>query len=210
MKKVIISIITVVALNNSALFAGKNTAPAVEAPAPVPIPAATTAKSSTPPLGLYVGGGFTYASTECKCDELKTSGGTIQGQSEGSTSGINLKAGYDFNEYIGIEGKYIYTPWGDEDKSLEHYGIYLKPNYAVNENLDLYALVGYGKTKCDYQNLDEDGFAWGVGGEYLIGKKENGKKSGWGVYVEYNRPLRKTEDKDIKTDVANAGVSYHF
>jgi len=209
MKKVILSIVTVAALSSTTLFAGKNSAPAVEVPAPVPIPAVTT-KSSTPPLGLYVGGGFTYASTECECKELKTKNGTINGKSEGSTSGINLKAGYDFNEFIGLEGKYIYTPWGDEDKSLEHYGIYLKPNYAVNENLDLYALVGYGKTKCEYQNLDENGFAWGVGGEYLIGKKENGKKSGWGVYVEYNRPLRKTDDKDIKTDVANAGVSYHF
>jgi len=170
----------------------------------------TTPKATTPILGMYVGGGFTYAESECECSEITTSGGTVQGSSEGSTSGINLKAGYSFNDFIALEAKYLYTPWGDDGKSLKHYGIYLKPSYAVNDNIDLYALLGYGRTECEYQDIDKDGFAWGLGGEYLIGKKVDGKKSGWGVYVEYNRPLKKSGDTDITTDVANAGVSYHF
>jgi opacity protein-like surface antigen len=209
MKKVILSLIAIAAVSNTALFAGKNTSFAV--PKPVPIPAATTTKPSiTPPLGMYIGGGFTYAKSECKCKEIKTTNGVKQGKNEGSTSGFNLKGGYEFNEFIGIEAKYLYTPWGDDDKALKHYGIYLKPSYAINENIDLYALLGYGKTECEYQNISENGFAWGLGGEYTLTKKENGKKNGWGVYVEYNRPLKKSGDKDITTDVANAGVVYHF
>lgn len=209
MKKVILSLIAVVAVSNTALFAGKETTLAL--PKPVPIPAATTVqKSITPPLGMYVGGGFTYANSECECKDLQTTNGITQGKSQGETRGFNLKGGYEFNEYIGIEAKYLYTPWGDDDKALKHYGIYLKPNYAINENLDLYGLLGYGKTKCDSQNINEKGFAWGLGGEYTLTKKENGKKNGWGVYVEYNRPLKKSGNKEITTDVANAGVAYHF
>jgi len=208
MKKVILSLITFATLSSTQIFAGSSEVKAIQEP--LPIPAATTDSSILPPLGMYIGGGFTYAKSECECDEITTANGTVQGSSEGKTQGVNLKAGYTFNKFIGVEAKYLYTPWGDEDKTLKHYGIYLKPNYAINEKVDIYGLLGYGKTKCDYQDIDESGFAWGLGGEYLIGKKENGKKSGWGVYVEYNRPLSKTGDKEITTDVANAGVSYHF
>ena len=208
MKRVILSLITIATFSSTSMFAGSSNMKAIQKPVPIPSVIADT--SVLPPLGMYIGGGFTYAKTKCECKEITTSIAAIRNKSEGTTNGINLKAGYDFNEFISLEGKYIHTPWGDEGKALKHYGIYIKPNYAVNENLDLYGLLGYGKTKCEYQNIDKDGFAWGLGGEYLIGKRSNGKKNGWGVYVEYNRPLSKSGDKEITTDVANAGVSYHF
>ncbi|NPA27591.1 MAG: porin family protein [Epsilonproteobacteria bacterium] len=215
MKKVLISIVATAALA-TLVNAGKNKDMATEPPIPVPLapeiapktPAPTT--TSTPPLGLYIGGGFTYAHTECECDELQTTDGVTTGESTGDTYGINLRAGYDFNQFIGVEARYIYTPWGDEDKTLKHYGLYLKPTYGVTDNIDVYGLVGYGKTECDYQDIDEKGFGWGVGAEYLVNKKDKGAKKGWGIYAEYSQPLRKDDDKDIKTNLGSVGVSFHY
>jgi len=183
--------------------AGKDYIPAPVEPIPVPV--------VNIPLGLYLGGGFTYASAECQCDDtVKFSDGSTSKVNESTTYGYNLKAGYTINEFLAVEAKYINTPWGDEDKSIKHYGIYLKPTYSVTDNLDIYALLGYGKTECDTLKDSETGFAWGAGAEYTINKKNNGLKDGLGVYVEYLRPLKKTGNKDITVDMVNAGVSYHF
>lgn len=206
MKKVIFSLIAVAALGSS-LYAGKNVAPAPVPPLPIPEAPQPTV---VPPLGLYVGGGLTYASTSCKCSALQTSDGLVQGQSSGKSYGVNLRAGYDYNDYIGVEARALYTPWGDKDKTMKHYGLYLKPMAPVTDNVDLYGLLGYGKTKCDYRNIDEKGFAWGLGAEYSFGKKTNGVKEGWGVYAEYSRPLKKSGATTMKADVASAGMAYHF
>jgi len=185
--------------------AGKNYVPAVVAPIPVPLPVEEI------PLGIYLGGGFTYASSECQCDkDVKFSDGTTSRVNKGTTYGYNLKAGYSINEYMAVEAKYIYTPWGDDDKSLKHYGIYFKPTYSVNENIDIYALLGYGQTECETLKGKHKGFAWGAGAEYTINAKKQGLKDGVGIYVEYLRPLKKTGNKDITVDMVNAGVSYHF
>jgi len=207
MKKIIFSLVAATALS-STLFAGKNVAPAPIPPLPVP---EKPAPAVLPPLGLYIGGGLTYAKSECQCDTtIRFANGTTSKTNSGKSYGVNLKAGYDFSEYVGVEGRYIYTPWGDKDKTLKHYGIYLKPNAPVTENIDVYALLGYGKTECETLSNSYKGFAWGLGAEYSFGKKTDGIKEGWGVFAEYSRPLKKSGSKNIKTNVITGGVSYHF
>jgi len=207
MKKVIFSFVAATALS-STLFAGKNVAPAPIPPLPVP---EKPAPAVLPPLGLYIGGGLTYAKSECQCDtNVKFADGTSSRKNTGKTYGINLKAGYDFNEYIGVEGKYIYTPWKDKDKTLKHYGLYVKPNVPVTDNIDAYALLGYGKTECETLKESFKGFAWGLGTEYTFNNKKNGTKDGWGVYAEYLRPVKKSGAKNVKVDTLSAGVTYHF
>lgn len=203
MKNLKLAIAAFAALTISA-NAGKNVIPAPVEPIPVPV-------AVVPPLGLYIGGGLTYTHSSCQCDKsVRFSDGSTSRKSSGNTYGLNLKAGYNFNQYIGVEAKYIYTPWGDEDKTLKHYGIYLKPTYPVTEHIDIYALLGYGKTECDTLKKSETGFAWGAGAEYTFNNRVEGKKDGLGVYVEYLRPLKKSGNKNIKVDMVNAGVSYNF
>ncbi len=204
MKKQVVSFFAAMAIVTAA-NAGKNTMPPPSEP--IPVPAAITAI----PLGLYLGGGLTYSKAECKCSPIDLAKGVkYQPQFKSTTYGVNLKAGYEYNEFIGLEAKYIYTPWGDKDRTLKHYGIYLKPSYPITENLDIYALLGYGKTDCETLKKAQNGFAWGVGANYTIKKKIEGKKDGLGVYVEYLRPLKKTGNKDIKIDMVNAGVQYNW
>ncbi len=208
MKKVIFSLVAATALS-STLFAGKNVAPA---PVPaLPVPEKPAAPAVLPPLGLYIGGGLTYAKGECQCDTaVRFADGTTSKKSTGKTYGVNLRAGFDLNEYIGIEGRYIYTPWKDKDKTLKHYGVYLKPMYNVVDNVDVYGLLGYGKTECETLNDSYKGLAWGLGAEYQFNKKKDGLSNGWGVYAEYSRPLKKSGAKNIKTNVISGGVAYHF
>jgi opacity protein-like surface antigen len=201
MKKLKLAIASIAILAVSA-NAGKNYEPATVEPIAVPV--------AVIPLGLYLGGGFTYASSECKCGDLNLEKNNKVQSHKGTTYGVNLKAGYEINNFLSVEAKYIYTPWGDKDKTLKHYGLYLKPTYAVSENLDIYALIGYGKTECDTLKESQKGFAWGAGAEYTLNKKVNGFKDGLGLYVEYLRPLKKTGNKDITVDMVNAGVSYNF
>ena len=210
MKKTIFSIIAAVALSSVA-YAGKNVAPVPVAPLPIPEKPHAPLPAVVPPLGLYVGGGLTFVKSDCKCDSnVRFSDGTNGRAKSAKTYGINLLAGYSFTEYLAIEAKYLYTPWGDEDQTLKHYGIYLKPSAPITNNIDAYALLGYGKTECETLNESHKGFAWGLGAEYTFGKKTDGLKSGWGVYAEYMRPLKKSGSKNITTNVVNGGVSYHF
>lgn len=210
MKKIIFSLVATVALGSVA-FAGKNVAIAPVKPLPVPLPQKPIAPPVVPPLGLYVGGGLTYVHSKCQCDtNVKFSDGSTSKVNSGDTYGLNLKAGYSFTEYLAVEAKYLYTPFGDKDKTLKHYGAYLKPIAPVTDNIDAYALLGYGKTDCESLNQSQKGFAWGLGAEYLIGKKTNGIKNGWGIYAEYLRPLKKSGSKNITVDSASAGVAYHF
>ena len=202
MKKLTVTIATLAIMAVSAQ-AGKNVAPAPVEPIPVPVYA---------PLGLYLGGALTYSHSKCQCDPsvICSNGQSCSTPHKGTTYGVNLKAGYMYNQYIGIEGKYIYTPWGDKDKTLKHYGLYLKPTYPVTDHIDVYALLGYGKTECETIKGSQKGFAWGAGAEYTINKKISGKKDGLGVYVEYLRPLKKTGNKNITVDMVSIGASYNF
>jgi len=203
MKKMRLAIAAIAALSISA-HAGKNYIPAPVEPIPVPV-------EVVPPLGLYIGGGLTYAKSSCQCDtSVKFSDGSTSRVRNGKSYGVHLKLGYNYNEYIGIEGRYIYTPWGDKDRTIKHYGLYIKPTYPVNEHFDIYALLGYGKTECETIKQSYKGFAWGAGAEYTFNKKVEGRKDGLGVYIEYLRPLKKTGNKNIKIDMVNVGASYNF
>lgn len=209
MKKVIFSLVAVAALSSVA-YAGKNVAPAIIPPAPVP-QKPIVPPTIVPPLGLYIGGGLTYVKSECQCNTNVTfSDGSTSRVHSGKTYGVNLKGGYSFNEYLAFEAKYMYTPWGDKDKTLKHYGIYVKPTAPVTNNIDAYALLGYGKTECETLNDSYKGMSWGLGAEYALGGKKKGLKNGFSVYAEYLRPLKKSGSKNITVNTVSGGVAYHF
>jgi len=211
MKRGIFSLIAIVALSSVA-FAGKNSAPAVIPPAPIPQePVKPITPAIVPPLGLYIGGGLTYVKSDCQCDtSVRFSDGSTGKVNSAKTYGVNLKGGYSFNEYLAFEAKYLYTPWGDKEKTLKHYGLYIKPTAPVADNFDAYALLGYGKTECETLQNSYKGFSWGLGAEYSFNKRNSGKKDGFSVYAEYLRPLKKDGSKNITVDSISGGVAYHF
>jgi len=92
---------------------------------------------------------------------------------EDITYGFTARVGYDFNSYLGIEGRAIRTNWEYEGAKVEHYGVFVKPMYPISEDLSVYALLGYGKTSTgNKNNFDDSGMAWGVGLNFYLDNEE--------------------------------------
>jgi len=203
MKKILLSVAAIAATMTLAQ-AGGDIVPVYE---PVVAPEAIQYDSVPVYLGLGLTRGI-YSGSICKGDCPY----------EDVTGGVTLRAGYDFNEYVGIEARYIGTFWGDDDlggQKLSHVGLYVKPMMPINEQLNIYGLVGYGMTTTTTNSkhlaeVDENGFAAGIGMEYDIDTEdaEGALESGWGLFVDYQRLLIKSDVPDM--DALSAGVTFDF
>ncbi len=67
----------------------------------------------------------------------------MQGSGEHDGDATLLLAGYNFNQYIGVEARYA----GLTD-CLENTAIYVKPMYPIGD-ATVYGLLGYGETTYD-------------------------------------------------------------
>ena len=108
---------------------------------------------------------------------------------------LSGKVGYNINEYFGVEGQAAFgvvndkiTEDGEEleigiDSTFGAFGIVRLP---ASENFDIFARAGYAFTQVGISSgpasvgLDFDGFAFGVGGQYMWDGLN-------GVRLEYTR-----------------------
>jgi OOP family OmpA-OmpF porin len=131
-----------------------------------------------------------------------------------------LRAGYDFNKYMGIE---VRTTYGISDgDQLAHdytYGLYLKPQYPINEKINLYGLLGYATTKISFDNevafngitndyTKQSDISFGVGLDYHVSDH-------WSVFADVVRYIDKETTKPegkyaSKVDAFSVGLSYNF
>jgi len=144
-------------------------------------------------------------------------------------SSIMINAGYGFNQYVGIEGRYWFglstnTALGrgdfNSDVTVDAWGIYVKPMYPVSEVFNFYALLGYAGAdltvdKPGYTLTSDsvDGFSWGVGAEYRF-------TDAVGLFADFVMVCDSDEDyvnangfdiynkQEIKA--INVGVNYRF
>jgi len=86
----------------------------------------------------------------------------------------------------------------------------------LENSLNIYGLVGYGLTTTstggngNLPEVDESGFAAGLGIEFDINSEDNedSLESGFGLFVDYQRLLIKSDVPDM--DVISGGVTYDF
>ena len=217
-KNVLISLLAIATLSTSIFAGGKGVAP-VEAPVE-PVPAMYE------PSPVYIGLGLLWGRYNGACGDADPSC-----EYEDVTYGALLRAGYDFNQYFGIEGRVLGTflkadPLGGEE--LRHFGLFAKPMYPVGEDLNVYALLGYGWTQTkagpNLTEVDDNGFSAGLGLEYdlsdMDGDREEDtmydrgfdgqadQENGWGLFVDYQRLLIDSDVPDM--DVVSGGVTYDF
>ena len=162
--------------------------------------------------GLYFGLGYAKTSAE-----LSLSSDIIDDNLyDASTDSLLLLAGYDINQYIGVEGRYYWNASamavqyyaGDvpivKDYKAESFALYAKPQYSF-DMISIYGLLGL--TMNDYSALLESGndtlFSWGAG------VKLNMTQS-FGAFVDYT-DLGKT-DALLSTGLSswNVGLIYKF
>ena len=159
MKKIFVgSLVTVMSL----YAGGKYVEPVVTPVAPI--------VKVTEASAWYLGGGITWA---------KLSRGKCY---EDATWGAMLRGGYEFNQYFGIEARWIRTFWDEGPfggTPLQHIGIFAKPQLPISERFNAYGLLGYGYTenlgnggRLKYFDHD-DGFSAGIGVEYDLSDRKH-------------------------------------
>ena len=185
----------------SLAVAGGDILPAVEVPVEVPVQ--ETVSSSTE-NNFYVGLGYSYL--------------VVDADREETGNAITLQAGYKFHEYLSAEFRYTRTigdemevsGLGDLKRLVSNKALFLKPHYSLTEELDVYALVGYGEVIA--RNTSGDGFQWGIGAEYLV-------SNDIGIFVDYTSVYDDTlesvtnvngYDFDTQVSATTFGVKYHF
>jgi len=225
MKNIVLSAVAVLAMSSFAV-AGGDIAP-VEEPVVVPEPVVTDA-------GFYLGLAYGYANIDASVwqthhpitrDAYTTDLDTY--------STVMIQAGYDFNKYIAVEGRYWFgldedfvvgpvninygTP-ANYSQNFDTWGIYVKPQYPVTDAFKIYALLGYANTDAGnaFQDTTADGFSWGLGAAYSF--TEN-----FSIFIDYvdmyndsvdyvdvvrGQNTDMTADLDINT--WNFGVTYKF
>ena len=162
--------------------------------------------------GIYAGIAYSYVGLDTVSD------GTEDG------SAISLLIGYNYNEYLAFEGRYlttigsdmdvedsIFVPNGSYERELSNIALYIKPQYPVSEDFNIYALLGYGQTTA--RLTDFDGFQWGLGAQYMFTQNI-------GAFVDYTRLYDGDVDNvadipgftvsDAAADSVNFGFVYKF
>lgn len=164
---------------------------------------------------FYVGLGLSNVSTRgssVSLDFFKDK----EGQEE--TGDILLMAGYDFNQYVAVEGRYMDSVFGEDELTRESWGVYVKPKYPATQAFTLYALLGYGGLSVDGKgsglaNVDDTSFQWGVGASYDL-------DAHFSIFFDYVN-IANDMDADIlllnglsfsgvDSDALSVGVTYNF
>jgi opacity protein-like surface antigen len=214
MNKTILSITTMIALATASYAGGKFVAPAVVPVVPIP--------QVINPWPIYVGLGLVAVNLDrdpCLCGEAET---------KDLRYGGVMRLGWDFNNYIGIEARALKTFDDNVFSETEHYGLYLKPQYHVSSQMNIYGLLGYGKTTVDYTNgvrsstTEENGFSYGAGFEYDFGSDESlgtysrtfdgqgDQEKGWGMWIDVQHLLSHDGPVHTTSNILTAGVTYDF
>ena len=217
MKNIVLSAVAVLAMSSFAV-AGGDIAP-VEEPIIVPEPVITDS-------GLYLGLGYGFMNAEVT-DTMLVRGGTItETVMDEDFSSIMIQAGYKFNSYVAVEGRYWFGLDSDTslfsgsdnipaDVTVDAWGIYVKPMYPVTDAFDIYALLGYTGADLTIDNANYtfnsdnvDGFSWGIGAAYSF-------TDNLAVFVDYVNIYDDEEDyiggsTETTIDSVNFGLTYQF
>lgn len=202
MKKVVVSIVAVAAMSSYG-FAGGDIAP-VEPVAVVPVVEVSP---------FYMGFGLSAVSTRDSHISLDF---TSEKSGQDRTVDVSAMAGYDFNEYIALEGRYMTSMFEEDFLSRSSWGIYAKPQYPVTDDFSVYALLGYGGLRANGKarnltHVNETGFQWGLGVSYAVSEHAE-------VFFDYVN-IANDMDADVflgspfanvDSDALTLGVTYNF
>ena len=175
-----------------------------------------TSALSADDSGLYLGLGYAATNINLTVDSLPSD---QQDLLDASTDSVILIAGYDFNKYIGAEGRYYLnasslafdyylgdTPLNGTYKA-ESFALYAKPQYNLGL-ITLYGLLGVSFNDYTVNSLlggsnNDALFSWGGGAKFNVTQS-------LGLFVDYTDMGK--SDNITNTDLTswNLGVSYRF
>ena len=204
MKKILFSVCAVVAMGSFAVAGGdmKNVEPAVEPVVVVP---------EVEHNGFYLGLGLSAVSTR---DSAVSADFFSSKNGQDRVGNLLLLGGYDFNEYIGVEGRYMTSIAHESELEMDAWSIFVKPQYPVTESIKVYALLGFGGVNLDGKSgytvdVDDTDFQWGIGASYSF-------MDNFEVFVDYTSLANDMDGvywngaTSVDVDTINVGVNYKF
>jgi opacity protein-like surface antigen len=206
MKKITLSALAVVALTSFG-YAGGDITPVIE---PVIVEESTSS--------FYVGAGLAALSARGSDVSLNF---FSEESGQDRMGNFTLLAGYNFNEYIAVEGRYTGDINNADVVDMSGWSLFVKPQYPVSEDFSVYALLGFGGVKLDPTsgssvniNVDDTGFQWGLGISYdvlenleIFADYTNLANNMEGVYRDN---LAEADLFEADTDALTIGVNYKF
>ena len=210
-KGIILSIVSVIALSSLSFAGGK----IVEPPKAEVIPIVDDS-------AFYLGLGYSYT----QGNDVWKYASTVIDDDDYTASAFMLQAGYQFNKYFAVEGRYTLSvgditeshnfsnkPDTDIDMDISNIGIYLKPMYPIGD-FTVYGLLGYGQVEMEGVgwSWDDTSFQWGLGASYAI-------NDNFAVFADYT--LLYDDDSipswligmdtiDRTVDAITVGLTYKF
>jgi len=151
---------------------------------------------------FYIGAGLvaTGLSRDCPCNGTRL---------KDMTYGGVVKLGANLTENIALEVRYIKSTIESDFSEVEHYGLYLKPQFMIDDDVKLYALLGYGQTNIDYaagsssSTLDESGASFGGGLEYTL-------DNNMGFWIDMQHIFSNEGLYNTDLNLGTAGLMYNF
>ena len=191
--------------------------PIVKAPVAVVAPVVTSEENNI--SSAYLGLGLVATRYDSRC--LSSAVGCDGTE---NAAGLLLRVGYDFNEYVGLEGRALMTLFNDDGGKIKHFGAFVKPMYPLTDELNAYGLLGFEKTTTSgtLREIDVSGLAFGLGLEYDISSDDENKdvkynrefdgiadqEKGLGIFIDYERLYYKSNGPDL--DAVSLGLTYDF
>ena len=215
MKKIVLSVAAVLAMSSFAVGGGDI------APVVVPVQVVPEEDNSN----FYLGLGMVYNRTYSGNSGWFNNAPATQDE----TGGFTGVAGYNFNEYVAVEGRISKTFFEEDYADVTTYSLFLKPQYPITEDFTVYGLLGFGNVTVQGAMGDEPGdpanngkdilnettFQWGIGASYDVTESLS-------VFVDYTL-LANDEDinsklygydnntyTELSVDGITVGVIYHF
>ncbi len=127
---------------------------------------------------------------------------------------ITFLAGYNFNKYIGVEGRYTTSVNKSDAVNMHGWSLFLKPQYSVSNVVNVYALLGYGGVTMNPENnsivnVDDTGFQWGIGASYAVTEQVS-------LFLDYTSLASNMSGVywngalEVDADAITLGVTYTF
>ena len=159
----------------------------------------------------YLGMGLSTVATNFK----SFSNPFLKKREQDRNGAILLVGGYNINNFLSIEGRYIKSFVKENFLNQTIFGLYLKPKYQYNQKVELYGLIGVGKVKLTPYNGSNIHFKHtnihlGFGGEYKLSSKVK-------LFIDYvNYDINRKRAnyygnmKKVNTSSLNMGLLYSF
>jgi len=196
MKKIIVILSSIVATLS---YAGGNSNYVTSSPVPI----------QTNNNNMYIGIGLSTIATGYKMDIFSKKA------SQDRTGAFLFVAGYEYNPYLAVELRLSKSFVKENVLKQIIFGIYLKPQYELYNDVKIYGLLGYGKLKVQQHNSSGINFSdknlhIGAGVSYNV----TDKLELFADYISYSRDKKVVNylgsTRKVSTSAINMGVNYHF